>query len=180
MVWSVKWFLTFTLIHISFLYVQLSARALEESAVQNLTNILLLDVYDTTFLVGSKDRCAPECKPDNEECLSTDLNNDDVTRFGLGQRYIMMPATRYVFIFRFWRKRILTELCESHDRSEFGILREHCPFPHLHHSDIERSSSSSLDGNRSHHLAATVGAVLLTDFSLTKRFRASGAAWVFS
>jgi len=48
--------------------------------------VLLVDVYDTTFLVGSKQRCDPSCSPDpgdREECAK-DLNNDDVTRFGLG------------------------------------------------------------------------------------------------
>lgn len=103
-----------------------------------------VDVYDTTFLVGSRQRCAPSCSPgavfartppprlvrvsllqvmrwfhgrsdrltrgwsswvdgqmQEEECRK-DLNNDDVTRFGLGQR------------------------------ANFGVVRDSaCPFPHL-------------------------------------------------
>ena len=70
--------------------------------------VMLVDVYDTTFLVGSKHRCDPACEGgasggagDDAECAK-DLNNDDVTRFGLGQR------------------------------REFGIVRDAgCPFPHL-------------------------------------------------
>ena len=73
--------------------------------------VMLVDVYDTTFLVGSKYRCDPSCSRsrsgesdgggDEEECAK-DLNNDDVTRFGLGQR------------------------------PEFGIVRDAgCPYPHL-------------------------------------------------
>ncbi|EKX50212.1 hypothetical protein GUITHDRAFT_135383 [Guillardia theta CCMP2712] len=64
--------------------------------------ILLVDVYDTTFLVGSKDRCLPACRDGSEGECRKDLGNDDVTRFGLGQRRM------------------------------FGIVRDNgCPFPHL-------------------------------------------------
>jgi len=64
--------------------------------------MLLIDVYDTTFLVGSRERCAPSCSPEAPEECSKDLNNDDVARFGLGQR------------------------------PDFGVLRDSaCPFPHL-------------------------------------------------
>lgn len=69
--------------------------------------VMVVDVYDTTFLVGSKYRCEPSCSRmgsgggDEEECVK-DLNNDDVTRFGLGQRH------------------------------DFGIIRDAgCPYPHL-------------------------------------------------
>ncbi len=58
----------------------------KQKAPKNWTNVLLLDVYDTTFLVGSRNRCAPSCDPGDKACELTDLNNDDVTRFGLGQR----------------------------------------------------------------------------------------------
>jgi hypothetical protein len=71
-----------------FLILEAIAIAHEEqyTTPKNWTNVLLLDVYDTTFLVGSKKRCAPSCDPGDKACEQTDLNNDDVTRFGLGQR----------------------------------------------------------------------------------------------
>ena len=70
--------------------------------------VMLVDVYDTTFLVGSKHRCSPSCTRGggdddggDDECAK-DLNNDDVTRFGLGQR------------------------------PQFGVVRDAgCPYPHL-------------------------------------------------
>ena len=59
----------------------------------------------------------------------------------------------------------------SSDRPQFGILREHCPFPHL------RPEHAAAPPRRRRR-ADAVGAVLLTDFSLTKTFTAAGAAWV--
>eukprot|EP00292_Cryptomonas_paramecium_P016069 CAMPEP_0113665864 /NCGR_PEP_ID=MMETSP0038_2-20120614/2539_1 /TAXON_ID=2898 /ORGANISM="Cryptomonas paramecium" /LENGTH=206 /DNA_ID=CAMNT_0000581259 /DNA_START=170 /DNA_END=787 /DNA_ORIENTATION=- /assembly_acc=CAM_ASM_000170 len=60
------------------------------------------------------------------------MNNDDVTRFGLGQR------------------------------NDFGIFREHCPFPHL-----PKNVSAANISNVLH-------AVILTDFSLSKSWTHEG------
>ena len=74
----------------------------EDAKGEALPLVMLVDVYDTTFLVGSKLRCSPACAREFPEECTKDLHNDDVTRFGLGQR------------------------------AEFGIVRDAgCPFPHL-------------------------------------------------
>ena len=76
------------------------------------SNILLLDVYDTTFMSGSTHRCAPSC-PDSENgmgggsCGRVDLYNDDVTRFGLGQRYTYKHTKTHA------RERSLTVITAS-------------------------------------------------------------------
>jgi hypothetical protein len=92
-----------------------------EHAKAPLPLILLVDVYDTTFLVGSKNRCSPSCIRDadgsgqhTEECTQ-DLNNDDVTRFGLGQRV------------------------------DFGVVRDAgCPFPHLSAGALPRAEANRI------------------------------------
>ena len=59
-------------------------------------------------------------------------------------------------------------------RIDFGVLREHCPFPHLRRARQAAAADAAAD----HDPVASIGAVLLTDFSLAKTFTAAGAAWV--
>jgi len=128
--------------------------------------LMLVDVYDTTFLVGSKYRCNPACASgpgggigDDAECAK-DLNNDDVTRFGLGQR------------------------------REFGIVRDAgCPYPHLIagpgqsagvnrvaavvHTDFSLDVVFGAEGSRLLDASDVVGAGEALDYSGAVR-----AAWI--
>ena len=129
--------------------------------------VMLVDVYDTTFLVGSKYRCDPACASgppggglaEDAECAK-DLNNDDVTRFGLGQR------------------------------REFGIVRDAgCPYPHLTaglwqragmnrvvavvHTDFSLDVEFGAAGSRLLDASDVVGAGEALDYSGAVR-----AAWI--